>query len=470
MNTQTPATEPGDAAVGKAYREMLRANPGLLYPSKQDAIALRAREIDAAPAAAVGGDQDSFERWAAKRHGCSTQKWEDSGEYTSHYTRQWWECWKAAVATPDAPVGGFVVDGAEHAAFVKGYMAAAMVHANSSFRADQLEKFAHRDAEKKGFAPAAQPSAKDGVSGEEITETQVLRACNAYDCAAQVDGETGMDSAQYPWMHAALKAARINDWNNATVHGWRTVDGVAVFSITPPGGLLPPQEFVKYETYKATTLAGLANGAELEISEGHSVAWGIPAGTYRRIEPDATDGFHECSGNPNDCPENEGFGCCKAKDGVRVPDDDCCVCGWGDGPHGKKDCANDLPPPFAMYVGTHEDEHSKVTPMVEVFGDAGGRKQNLYTGAQMRAALEAALQSVLPGQQGGSLDAARWRAVLGCARLRVLGSAGIVQERGNYAHLGLEMWTQHEAGNEGPAVEWLTKFADKCIAVENGNG
>jgi hypothetical protein len=31
-----------------------------------------------------------------------------------------------------------------------------------------------------------------------------------------------------------------------------------------------------------------------------------------------------------------------------------------------------------------------------------------------------------------------------------------------YAHIGLELWTQHEAGHEPPdAVEWLTKYADR---------
>jgi hypothetical protein len=64
------------------------------------------------------------------------------------------------------------------------------------------------------------------------------------------------------------------------------------------------------------------------------------------------------------------------------------------------------------------------------------------------------------------IDGQRWRALIGCARIRVLGSAGIVTDNPEgYAHIGLELWTHHEANHEGPAVEWLTKFADKCIAA-----
>jgi hypothetical protein len=70
-----------------------------------------------------------------------------------------------------------------------------------------------------------------------------------------------------------------------------------------------------------------------------------------------------------------------------------------------------------------------------------------------------------PPHVADALDGERWRAVLGCARLRVLGSAGLVSADSGYAHLGLEMWTHHEAGHEGPAAEWLTKFADRCIAA-----
>lgn len=71
-----------------------------------------------------------------------------------------------------------------------------------------------------------------------------------------------------------------------------------------------------------------------------------------------------------------------------------------------------------------------------------------------------------------STDAMRWRALLGCGRVRALGSAGLTSETnmynepyGDYAHLGLELWTVHSAGSEPTAIEWLIKFADKAVAV-----
>lgn len=79
----------------------------------------------------------------------------------------------------------------------------------------------------------------------------------------------------------------------------------------------------------------------------------------------------------------------------------------------------------------------------------------------------AALTEAKQQGPGEAVDAARWRALVGCARIRVLGSAGLTKDQpNNYAHLGLELWTHHEAGNEGPAVEWLTKFADKARLVQ----
>lgn len=44
----------------------------------------------------------------------------------------------------------------------------------------------------------------------------------------------------------------------------------------------------------------------------------------------------------------------------------------------------ELPLPWAMYYGTIEDEHGKVTALVDVRGDAGGLKHDLYTADQLR--------------------------------------------------------------------------------------
>lgn len=69
-------------------------------------------------------------------------------------------------------------------------------------------------------------------------------------------------------------------------------------------------------------------------------------------------------------------------------------------------------------------------------------------------------------------DAERWRALIGSARIRPLGCAGIKErEARNYAHLGLELWTvfgdslndeQRErlAKENALGREWLTAYAD----------
>ena len=72
--------------------------------------------------------------------------------------------------------------------------------------------------------------------------------------------------------------------------------------------------------------------------------------------------------------------------------------------------------------------------------------------------------------------AERWRALIGCARIRALGSAGITSDTstygepyGNKCHLGIELWTVHECQSEPIAIEWLTFFADKAVIVKNGD-
>jgi hypothetical protein len=65
-------------------------------------------------------------------------------------------------------------------------------------------------------------------------------------------------------------------------------------------------------------------------------------------------------------------------------------------------------------------------------------------------------------------DAERWRALIGCARVRVIGSAGIHQQVGTtgYAHIGVELWTHHEASSDPVAIDDLTAFADRAIAAQ----
>jgi hypothetical protein len=77
-----------------------------------------------------------------------------------------------------------------------------------------------------------------------------------------------------------------------------------------------------------------------------------------------------------------------------------------------------------------------------------------------------------------AIDAARWRALIGSARIRPLGCAGIREpEEQHYAHLGLELWTvfgnllndeQRErlAKENALGREWLTKYADIAAALK----
>lgn len=72
-----------------------------------------------------------------------------------------------------------------------------------------------------------------------------------------------------------------------------------------------------------------------------------------------------------------------------------------------------------------------------------------------------------------SLSAARWDALINCARIRVLGSAGLISDtdpygkpHGNSAHLGLELWTQYPEGTSPENTKLLEKFADKAMAAQ----
>lgn len=48
-----------------------------------------------------------------------------------------------------------------------------------------------------------------------VDEARVLAACNGYDAAAKLDGETGECAfAQYPWMYCALTAALTQEQPN----------------------------------------------------------------------------------------------------------------------------------------------------------------------------------------------------------------------------------------------------------------
>lgn len=65
-------------------------------------------------------------------------------------------------------------------------------------------------------------------------------------------------------------------------------------------------------------------------------------------------------------------------------------------------------------------------------------------------------------------DAERWRALLGCGRVRVLGWVGLNDPASPYAHIRLELWTHHEFKEENEhGRETLTRFADKARETDS---
>ena len=62
-------------------------------------------------------------------------------------------------------------------------------------------------------------------------------------------------------------------------------------------------------------------------------------------------------------------------------------------------------------------------------------------------------------------DAARWRALIGCGRVRVLGSAGVRKPSPTgYAHIGVEFWTHHETPTDPASIDDLIAFTERAAA------
>lgn len=115
----------------------------------------------------------------------------------------------------------------------------------------------------------------------------------------------------------------------------------------------------------------------------------------------------------------------------------------------------------------------------------GGRAlvKTLGDVAQARAALERAVPVFLnltPAPAAADdyrVDAERWRAFIGSARVEPQGSTGLNDPMPNhYAHMGLEIWTTYDR-DYSPALleqmdsatalgrDWLTKYADIAVAA-----
>lgn len=67
------------------------------------------------------------------------------------------------------------------------------------------------------------------------------------------------------------------------------------------------------------------------------------------------------------------------------------------------------------------------------------------------------------------LDATRWRALLSSPAIRILGHAGLQDDKpidGHYCHFGMEIWSHYEPYYDNKkADELITRYADNMIAA-----
>ncbi|MFM0976266.1 hypothetical protein WFJ72_13025 [Yersinia enterocolitica] len=67
------------------------------------------------------------------------------------------------------------------------------------------------------------------------------------------------------------------------------------------------------------------------------------------------------------------------------------------------------------------------------------------------------------------LDATRWRAMLSSPAIRILGYAGLQDDKpidGHYCHFGMEIWSHHEPYYDNKRAGILiTRYADNMIAA-----
>ncbi|VTM90554.1 Uncharacterised protein [Raoultella ornithinolytica] len=121
-------------------------------------------------------------------------------------------------------------------------------------------------------------------------------------------------------------------------------------------------------------------------------------------------------------------------------------------------------------------EPSDYVTAAQLVGDGPARKavHELYEGALRigdKLYRHAQPAPVVPDDV--QRDAKRWRALLGSARIRIIGSAGFDAtahpgENPDYRHFGMEIWTHypnwlHEKNEYG--IDTLTQYADAMLAA-----
>jgi hypothetical protein len=70
-----------------------------------------------------------------------------------------------------------------------------------------------------------------------------------------------------------------------------------------------------------------------------------------------------------------------------------------------------------------------------------------------------------------------WNALCSCDRIKIMGVAGLDSNSPDFAtpraHIGLELWTQHEAKGDAQDIngrDWFSRFMEKAVAAYRASG
>ena len=113
----------------------------------------------------------------------------------------------------------------------------------------------------------------------------------------------------------------------------------------------------------------------------------------------------------------------------------------------------------------------------EISGLAAGKPlfegQREYVLAANYDDLRAELLAATKRADAVASAAAKWDALRNCARIKLMGCAGLHEDSPQFTalfgHIGLEFWTVHEATGDPQHVnglEWFDKFMAKALAVK----
>lgn len=130
-----------------------------------------------------------------------------------------------------------------------------------------------------------------------------------------------------------------------------------------------------------------------------------------------------------------------------------------------------------MKAGETHKEKKMPYYKIEFCGADGKEQYRIYDAAGNAicyAQNEKQAQALCDTMNTNAQDASRWRAFIGSARIRIIGSAGIRKpEENHYAHVGMEIWTGYgKKGEYNLSVETehgrevLTQYADIAIAAQ----